>query len=189
MADRYRNAGPRAERCLGIWRTVYMRGCLLKPASSHQWARGLASTVGQCSRCGLNDQVMPWFVVTRLLWFYSCNVVTLDRVHYRTTKTTYSSQCYMHKVHQFMFASGWIALHICGLCHKDYVCVAFSVSICSKQTTRARISNYTYHKMWNGITYPFPNINGATVEVWKWISNFIPQFSGHVITYPFWGWS
>ena len=25
------------------------------------------------------------------------------------------------------------------------------------------------------MTYPFPNINGATVEVWKWISNFIPH--------------
>ena len=25
--------------------------------------------------------------------------------------------------------------------------------------------------MWNEITYPFPNFNGAIVEVWKWISN------------------
>ena len=24
------------------------------------------------------------------------------------------------------------------------------------------------------ITYPFPNFNGCTVEVWEWISNFIP---------------
>ena len=23
--------------------------------------------------------------------------------------------------------------------------------------------------------YPFPNFNGATVEVWEWISNFIPH--------------
>ena len=28
-----------------------------------------------------------------------------------------------------------------------------------------------------------PNFNGCTVEVWEWISNFIPHFWGHVITY------
>ena len=27
--------------------------------------------------------------------------------------------------------------------------------------------------MWDKITYPFPNFNGAAVEVWEWISNFI----------------
>ena len=27
------------------------------------------------------------------------------------------------------------------------------------------------------ITYPFPNFNGTTVEVWEWISNFIPYFT------------
>ena len=25
------------------------------------------------------------------------------------------------------------------------------------------------------ITYPFPNFNGCTVEVWEWTSNFIPH--------------
>ena len=24
--------------------------------------------------------------------------------------------------------------------------------------------------MWDEITYPFPNFNGATAEVWEWIS-------------------
>ena len=35
------------------------------------------------------------------------------------------------------------------------------------------ISNHIPSKVWDGITYPFPNFNGATVEVWGWISNFI----------------
>ena len=35
------------------------------------------------------------------------------------------------------------------------------------------------------ITYLFPNFNGATVEVWEWISNFISHFIGHVIVYPY----
>ena len=32
--------------------------------------------------------------------------------------------------------------------------------------------------MWYEITYPFPNFNGTTVEVWEWISNLIPYFTG-----------
>ena len=40
----------------------------------------------------------------------------------------------------------------------------------------AWISNYIHYKVWDEITYPFPNFNGVTVEVWEWISNFIPCF-------------
>ena len=35
------------------------------------------------------------------------------------------------------------------------------------------ISDYAQYKVWDEITYPLPNFNGATVEVWEWISNFI----------------
>ena len=35
----------------------------------------------------------------------------------------------------------------------------------------ASISNYSHDQLWDKITYPFPNFNGATVEVWEWISN------------------
>ena len=37
-------------------------------------------------------------------------------------------------------------------------------------------------KVWGEISYPFPNFNGGTVEVWEWLRNFIPNFIGHVIT-------
>ena len=40
--------------------------------------------------------------------------------------------------------------------------------------------------MWNEIVYPFPNFNGSTVEIWESIGNFIPHFTGHVITYQCW---
>ena len=33
--------------------------------------------------------------------------------------------------------------------------------------------------MWDEITYPPPNC--GTVEVWEWVSNFIPRFTGHEI--------
>ena len=40
--------------------------------------------------------------------------------------------------------------------------------------------------MWDEITYPFLNFNGATVEVYEWTSDFIPQFTGHMIIYSYW---
>ena len=41
-------------------------------------------------------------------------------------------------------------------------------------------------KVWDEITYPFLNFNGAAVEVLEWISNYIPHFIMDVITYPCW---
>ena len=40
--------------------------------------------------------------------------------------------------------------------------------------------------MWYEITYPFPNFNGATVEMWKLISNIIPHFTIHLNIHPCW---
>ena len=37
------------------------------------------------------------------------------------------------------------------------------------------ISNYIHYKVWDEITYPFPNFSGTTIEIWKWISNYIPR--------------
>ena len=50
----------------------------------------------------------------------------------------------------------------------------------------AWISYYNHHNVWDEITYQFQSFNGATVAVWEWISNFIPDFPRHVITYPCW---
>ena len=41
-------------------------------------------------------------------------------------------------------------------------------------------------KVGDEITYPFPNFNGATIEVDEWISNFITQFIMDVITDTCW---
>ena len=38
--------------------------------------------------------------------------------------------------------------------------------------------------MWDEFTYPNSKFNGATLEVWEWISKFIPHFTGYVFTYP-----
>ena len=47
------------------------------------------------------------------------------------------------------------------------------------------------NKVWDEITYQFPNFNGATIEgatieVSESISNFIPHFIVDVIIYPCW---
>ena len=39
------------------------------------------------------------------------------------------------------------------------------------------------------VQFTFPNINGAVVEVWEWISNSISHFIMDVITYPSWDYN
>ena len=45
-------------------------------------------------------------------------------------------------------------------------------------------SNHKPGTVWDEITYPFPNVNGATPKVWEWISNFILYCIMDVITHP-----
>ena len=43
-------------------------------------------------------------------------------------------------------------------------------------------SNYMPSKVLDEVTYPFPNFNGYTIEVWEWTSNFIPHIIMVVLT-------
>ena len=36
-------------------------------------------------------------------------------------------------------------------------------------------------KFLDEITYPFPNVNGGTIEIWDRISNFIPHITMHLL--------
>ena len=49
-----------------------------------------------------------------------------------------------------------------------------------------KLSSRIHYKVWAGIVYSFPNINGAAVEVRELKSTFTPHFTEHVITYPCW---
>ena len=40
-------------------------------------------------------------------------------------------------------------------------------------------------KVRDEISYPFSHFNGATVEVWEWVIDFIPHYIKRVITYPY----
>ena len=51
--------------------------------------------------------------------------------------------------------------------------------------------NYIQYRVQDETNYPFTNFNGCTVEVWEWIRNFIPWFTGCVLIYPWilcWLW-
>ena len=48
------------------------------------------------------------------------------------------------------------------------------------------VRNYIHYKVRDAITYPFPNLNCETVEIWEWMSNFILHFTRYSITYPCW---
>ena len=45
------------------------------------------------------------------------------------------------------------------------------------------------NKVKNGITYPLPNFNVATVKVLEWVRNFNPHFIMEVITDPCWDYN
>ena len=92
----------------------------------------------------------------------------------------------------------------------EYRCSAFYYLILSKQTFTSQLvlkkkfcdfsltfaGNFKFSlssiefidndKLWDEITNPFSNFNSTTIEVWEWISNFIPHFITDVITYPCW---
>ena len=42
--------------------------------------------------------------------------------------------------------------------------------------------NHMHSNMWDEITYPLPNLNGLTVEVWECINYFLQHFVNDVIT-------
>ena len=107
---------------------------------------------------------------------------------------------YMHKrVNVKEKHSHYIAARICFLPIIMSYFATFRESVLKSKQNRRRqgpfswhgltwiplwINNYTHYSTWDGITYLFPNFNGAAVEVWEWIRYFFPHFTGRVITFP-----
>ena len=57
-------------------------------------------------------------------------------------------------------------------------------SIISRISSEVIMLHVSDNAVWYENTYPFPNFNGFTVEVWEWISIFISHYVMDVITYP-----
>ena len=76
-------------------------------------------------------------------------------------------------------------------CTKSVTILSFSRTRWSKMDSVTSIptwiNNHIDWQMWDVITYPIPNTVGCTVEVWEWVSNFIPHLIRHVNIYPGYG--
>ena len=74
--------------------------------------------------------------------------------------------------------------------HHSACCVNTRGPLCRHGLTliQARISNGINYNACDEINHPFLNFNGASVGGYEWIVNFIPHFTGHVITYPCRDW-
>ena len=59
--------------------------------------------------------------------------------------------------------------------------LVFVISVLSFVQFSHWINNSTHYTVWDRIINPFPNVNGTTVEVWKWIS----KHSAFYLTYAY----
>ena len=84
----------------------------------------------------------------------------------------------LYRVCDYLFMLGLKLMHVSKGLPAVRVVIKFMFCIYI-----AWISNFIHYRVWDEVTYPFPNFNGATIEVWEWISNFTPHFTGYVITY------
>ena len=50
----------------------------------------------------------------------------------------------------------------------EYALAPFSLWCEATILIQAWMNNYIHYKVWDEIIYPFPNFNGATVEVCEW---------------------
>ena len=62
--------------------------------------------------------------------------------------------------------------------------VGFIVMSRGLRLTPAWISSHMPSKVWDEITHPFANFNGANLEVWEWTNNFSSHYIVNVITCP-----
>ena len=92
------------------------------------------------------------------------NAVFMTPSRYRSDRTTLNSNVTASNFHE-----------ICGPVYQHGI-----------TSLTAWISNHMPNKVWDEITYPFPNFNGSNVEVWEFISNIMPHVIKYVITHTCW---
>ena len=100
--------------------------------------------------------------------------LNLKRQTFSTHKTTYSKAFLTKSSH--IISHSLFVLQMTVLCRFMHVLTLIP----------AWISNGMSSNVWDEITCPFPTFNGATVEVWEWLSKLIPHFIMDVMNYPCW---
>ena len=89
----------------------------------------------------------------------------------------------MHGPFFCLFSLSRIHYEICLKVNWPYI-TCYSKWLGSLTLIPALMNKHIPSKMLDVITYPFPNFNGSTAEVWEWISNFIPHFIMDAIIHP-----
>ena len=122
-----------------------------------------------------NDDVIKWKHFPR-------NWPFVRRIHRSPVNSPHKGQWHgalMFSLN-YVWINGWVNNREAGDLRRYRAHYDVTVMI-----TQTWISTYIHYKMWGEIIHPFPNFIGAAVEVWKLISNFIPHFTGRMISYPF----
>ena len=97
-----------------------------------------------------------------------------------TTSCLWGAQCLQKTSHVTTAVTRYCILHGLNfeLTETFHLLRSLLLTLWATHLIPAWISNYIPSKVWDEITYPFPNFNGESVELWVWISNFIPHLSG-----------
>ena len=120
------------------------------------------------------------FITDKLL-IYTCMFVRINGQRQSGDRKWKQPQPDWYTVHTFHRLSTWIVYCVTAIRCWSILTIG---TILLLTWINFSISNYVHHNVWDEITYPFPNLNGAAVEVWGWISNFTSHFNGNVINYP-----
>ena len=76
------------------------------------------------------------------------------------------------QVHQTLFR------RLFNIGHDDFIYASATGTTVRNIGKWSHVTSGRHYNVWDEITYPSLNFNGTTVEVWEWISNFIPHFTG-----------
>ena len=114
------------------------------------------------------------------------SLVMIERIH--TLSYHHHQIGSMNYSPLFMVRSWNNGMHCIALYSYQMIYIYIYINICYEVISDqlilnpAWISNYFHYKVRDKMTYSFPNSNGAAIEVYKWITHFIPHIVKSVIT-------
>ena len=147
-----------------------------------------------------NVQLIVWYCIEAVLlfvrWYDSCvytfsyfvfaNVTVLWYAYLFGPKWSINYYYYMYSYHTCLtkVSKWWTVFPLVVGCWNNLRCIILSYDLglllltltWVNLNTLAWISNHIPSKVWVWITYPFPNFNGYTIEVWDWTSTFDTKF-------------
>ena len=105
-----------------------------------------------------------------------------DEVRFKLCRPTFWKQCLFHvnPFHVTHLMYGYLRYSL----RRYHITQYLMFPCCVYKQSWSPFYQHALYKVWDEITYPFPNSNGCTVEVWEWMNNFIPHFRVDIIHEP-----